>query len=280
MRVTLTPQKAKELLKLNTKNRPMSLSTVKRYVREIAIGNWVYNGESIKISKSNVIIDGQHRLAAVVEANLTIETELIFGLNGDIFCTIDQGKKRSNADNFALQGVKNYMQIAAVVNPLWCLNNKRAGSLKSSVLSKQEAYEFYLKNNQIMKHNCIGRRYFKVPPKYTNACCSYLFQFNDRSIVEKFFDQLYSGKITEGFDQVFVLREWLIRMSGLTKKKPTFIEYAAKILLAFKYFKAGKNPKYLRWCSTDRDKFPYDIDHKSFNFLPALTRMRKAGKKE
>ncbi len=261
MKITLTPKMAKEWLLSNTKNRPLRKATVTRYANEINKGNWVYNGESIKISSSNVIIDGQHRLHAVVLSGKSIDIELLTELSDDVFCTIDQGKTRTNSDNFALKEVENYTAVASAINAFYCLNIKTPKSVNSSRLSKKETYEYYIKHKRVLNHKGFKRRYIGAPPKYVNACYSYLLQFNDEHIVDDFFEELFSGKFKGEFGQVSLLREWFIKTAVDKKTTPTPVEYVAKILKSFKNKKAGKNPPFLRWSDANNDKFPFDVDH-------------------
>ena len=66
----ITPSIAKGLLESNTKNRGINELVVSRYANDILKGNWKEDtGEAIKISKMNIILDGQHRLCAIVKAN-------------------------------------------------------------------------------------------------------------------------------------------------------------------------------------------------------------------
>lgn len=98
MRVKIDPNKARELLSLNTKNRKLSRKLVEKYAADMTSGRWPYNGDPIRVSATNVLLDGQHRLQAIVDSGVTIEAELIEKLPDDVAMTIDGGRKRSPAD--------------------------------------------------------------------------------------------------------------------------------------------------------------------------------------
>lgn len=98
MRVKITPEKAKHLLVMNTKNRKMSRKLRAIYAADMAAGRWAYNGDPIRVSETNVLLDGQHRLQACVDAGVPFESELIEGLPDSVRMTIDGGRKRSAAD--------------------------------------------------------------------------------------------------------------------------------------------------------------------------------------
>lgn len=107
--VTLTPERAMELLEHNTMNRPLSQSHVQRIARQIIEKKWRFNGDTIKISSNNEILDGQHRLWACIEAKLPIETVVVTGVERDAFATVDTIRKpRSGGDVLALAGAASY----------------------------------------------------------------------------------------------------------------------------------------------------------------------------
>lgn len=112
--VELTPEEATRLLELNTLNRPLNETHVKRIANQIATGKWKFNGDTIKISEDNQVLDGQHRLWACVEAKTTIRTILVRGVERDAFATIDTLRKpRSGADVLALSGASRHRQYTS-----------------------------------------------------------------------------------------------------------------------------------------------------------------------
>jgi hypothetical protein len=109
--ILLTPEEATRLLEHNTLNRPLNDQHVKRIASQILSGKWRFNGDTIKISDDNAVLDGQHRLWAVVESKFSIETILVRGIKRDAFATIDTLRKpRSGADVLALNGATRYRQ--------------------------------------------------------------------------------------------------------------------------------------------------------------------------
>ena len=65
----ITPEKAKEILKKNGKNRSISWSTVNAYARDMSKGYWTEGvGVGISIDENGILRDGQHRLEAIVKS--------------------------------------------------------------------------------------------------------------------------------------------------------------------------------------------------------------------
>lgn len=113
-KIILTPERASELLECNTINRPLSDAHVRRLARQIDDGKWKFNGDTIKIAKTGDVLDGQHRLWAVIEAKKGVETIVVHGIEKDAFSTIDTLRKpRSGSDIIALAGQARYRGIIA-----------------------------------------------------------------------------------------------------------------------------------------------------------------------
>ncbi len=113
--VTVTPEVAIDLLERNALNRPLSDQHVARIAGQITAGKWRFNGDTIKIATSEDVLDGQHRLWAVIEAKRPIETIIVRGIDRDAFATIDTLRKpRSLGDTVALAGTLRHRSAVAV----------------------------------------------------------------------------------------------------------------------------------------------------------------------
>jgi hypothetical protein len=114
----ITPAKAETLLKFNNNNRPVSKAMVDIYAKEILANKWVITGDTIKFGITGNLIDGQHRLKAIIKANKPIETIVAYDVDDSVFKVIDTGKKRTAADCLAIEGYKNWTVMAAALNLL------------------------------------------------------------------------------------------------------------------------------------------------------------------
>lgn len=115
---TVTPAIAEKWLALNRKNRPLSKSTAKTYAAEIKRGEWMMNAEAIKFDWNGKLVDGQHRLSAVVLAGRSIDVLVARNLDPEAFKTIDTGRARGGADILALRGVRYQFAIGAAYRQL------------------------------------------------------------------------------------------------------------------------------------------------------------------
>jgi predicted nucleic acid-binding Zn ribbon protein len=69
--VYVTPEMAERWLGHNKVNRNLRNRRVDQFARDMRSGRWQLTGEAIKFGKSGNLIDGQHRLWAVIESGCT-----------------------------------------------------------------------------------------------------------------------------------------------------------------------------------------------------------------
>lgn len=112
-RMHITPDQAETWLGHNHRNRTLRKQVVSRYARDMTNGKWLYNGEAIKFDIDGNLLDGQHRLQAIVESGVTVETEVVTGLAPDTQDVMDTGLKRSPGDMLALHGHPYVNMMAA-----------------------------------------------------------------------------------------------------------------------------------------------------------------------
>src|SRR5262245_875204 len=77
----VTPELATRLLEANGDNRPLTQSHVERIARQIRQGKWQFNGDTIKIASNEDVLDGQHRLWAIIEAQTAVESLIVYGID-------------------------------------------------------------------------------------------------------------------------------------------------------------------------------------------------------
>lgn len=117
--VTVSPELAKEWLDRNVHNRPVRKNKVDGYARDMKAGKWALNGEAVKFGIDGVLLDGQHRLHAIVAAGVPVQMLVVVGLANETQVTMDSGAKRTTGDAFSLEGKKNAQNLAAILKKIW-----------------------------------------------------------------------------------------------------------------------------------------------------------------
>ncbi len=99
----ITPETAQKILDdVNQKNRKLRSLLSARYKREMNDGRWQITHQGIAFDTDGVLIDGQHRLLAIVESGIAITILVVEGLSPLARKATDQHGKRRPADSFAI----------------------------------------------------------------------------------------------------------------------------------------------------------------------------------
>jgi len=122
----ITPAIAKRWLENNFRNRSIDDDVVNAYARDMTNGVWVATHQGVAFNDRDELIDGQHRLHAVIRSAQTIRMMVTFGLPSVIegkemttMDAVDRGRTRSVADQLRIQhGMPNGSIIAAVCHNL------------------------------------------------------------------------------------------------------------------------------------------------------------------
>ncbi|MFE5037110.1 hypothetical protein [Streptomyces sp. NPDC056683] len=117
--VVITPDVARDMLRRNTHNRPIRQARVNGWARVMAAGGWHNNGEAIKVAIDGTILDGQHRLHAVVKSGATVTILVVSNLPMETQSTMDGGAKRNPGDVFALRNEQNSTMLGSVTRKVW-----------------------------------------------------------------------------------------------------------------------------------------------------------------
>ena len=95
---TITPESASHYLLSNGGNRKLREDRIKQIVDIIKTGEWQTTHQGIAFSENGSLLDGQHRLHAIVKSNIPVLVQVTRGVSNDAFKTIDCGLKRSSSD--------------------------------------------------------------------------------------------------------------------------------------------------------------------------------------
>jgi len=97
---TITVTKAKELLEGNHSNRPIRESVVRGYAEAMTKGQWRLTHQGIAIDARGNLVDGQHRLLAVIESGKPLKTMVTVyaGTASPLWNPVDIGAGRNAGD--------------------------------------------------------------------------------------------------------------------------------------------------------------------------------------
>lgn len=244
--VKMTPALAQSYLTKNLKNRPIRRSYVNELVAAMKRGEWKLNGETIKVSKSDVLLDGQHRLMAVYESQTTQNMIVVAGLDDDAFTTIDINRRRTSADALAIAGVPNQGVIAAAIRLVLLVSeaeqdpertiNSRTTYTHVQIMEWCDAYY-----EELQPWLPIGRQVDRANLLEQSMVVGlgYLFGERNKSDAKLFFARLADGMGLKENDAIFVLRELLAKNATSAAKLPRMY-VAAMVMQAWNQWRQRK----------------------------------------
>ena len=95
---TITPEQAKIYLQNNEDNRTARPWWINAISSAILRGEWVTTHQGIAFTKSGKLLDGQHRLQGIIQANKAVEMLVVKNVPESAFKVLDCGMKRHLAD--------------------------------------------------------------------------------------------------------------------------------------------------------------------------------------
>lgn len=154
----ITPKEATELLENNSVNRKLRPPLVEAYRRDMEEGRWAMTGETIQISRTGQLLNGQHRLTALAGskklARKGMDFLVVTGLDDTTQGLMDQGAKRGIADALRIsQGhVKNITVVGGIARWSIAYPELGVGSMLQQLkrkISVAEAVEAYVSQPDI-----------------------------------------------------------------------------------------------------------------------------------
>lgn len=213
---TITPAVAKEMLKRNYNNRPPSKSHVEKLSQSMLKDQWLFDGQPIRFDEHDRLIDGQHRLNAIVKSNTTHKFLVVSGLKSDSFMVMDTGKSRSAGDSLHILGIQYARTTAAAIR--FIISFKKGNywaSSGSNPITNTDVVEFYNKNTDLTEDVPIIERLYKefnhVLPKGMLLGLHFLMKEKNVTDAKKFIHQLCTGLGLEKTNPIYHLRKALVK---------------------------------------------------------------------
>lgn len=265
--IKVTPVMASDLLALNTANRRKRQWLVDDYAKQMKEGKWEFNGDCIILSSEGVLLDGQHRLEAIVESETMQMFNIQTGISPDAFPTIDTGVVRGGADAIQGQGYTNAAALAGMVRMIvfhekYGLSRKGGGNVSTRIHNNElvewlNSHEREYTQDILNRANVIYRK-SKLMTGSTVAGLLYIFAKPNRTDLQKateFFEKVYSGEdISMSHNtSIYLLREKLIQWKTSSFDIVTDVKIA-HIIKAWNYFKTGRSVRRLAWAVNE--EFP------------------------
>lgn len=229
--VTIGPDEAAALLLGNEGNRPIQRRTVDRYVRQMHEGRWKFVGDPLRTDRNGHLIDGQHRLTAVIESGTTHKFLMLVGADRQEQTVMDVGAPRRAGQQFIMNGWKNGPVASAIarMSIRWEYQDLTANMLVPTLDEQvQWAHDPSKGNPALLEEACVlSRRIYdgcRIPQQSGGTVVHRLLVAADmegvllRDQVEEFVEALYHGADLAPDDPALVLRNYAQRMRYIEKR--------------------------------------------------------------
>lgn len=252
--IDLTPELAEDMLGRNPHNRKFSNANYYLVKRAVENGEWMVNGEAIKVSVNGYILDGQHRCRAVAETGVTIQTFLVEGLPDETQDTMDTGKSRSLSDVLTIRGEVNTIGLAAQIKKhLLAQRYGFAAAFSSSTgrmpLTNHECIVWMDENPWVRQYVIPGKQMALATPLGGSIAGFLMHTFDtcDAEDSAHFWARLLDGVNLAEDNPIYALRRAFQSVENNTKGERNQRYLGALTIKAWNFYRAGEPAKQIRF---------------------------------
>lgn len=215
--VQVTPEMAKNWLDTRFDNeRSIRRGRVFAMTRDMKHGLWFFIGDPIRFDEQGRLIDGQHRLTALVAAGATLPFPVI-NLPDEARAVIDTGSARTLGDLLTLGNHVGGKVLAAIVRRVLTYRSGAGSEGGTFFPTASEGISFVEENKEelYLAWEVAGQLYrkgqrFPMAPASVGAAY-FLCAQKDRDLADQFFDKLVNGLHLEEGEPVVALRNRALR---------------------------------------------------------------------
>ncbi len=253
-RELINKDKAAKMLKKNNMNRRISTTQVDRYAQAMLSGEWVENGQTISVAEDGTLLDGQHRLLAVIKSGVAIYFLIVYNIPKDAMATIDAGFVRTLAHVLDIKKVANSRHAATITKHLYihdvadaemrwrnCKDTQRNALLENFYNANSKSI------NEATAMACSSRHHFNISHM---GLCYVIFARKNPAKADVFFHLVKTGENLPAKHPVIALRAKLMD-NRISKDKLSVRETTALYIKSWNAFIKGKTLVNFRWNSTE-----------------------------
>jgi hypothetical protein len=240
--VTITPDMALEILDGHENWRKLRPSRVIQYAASMSRGEWSLTGEAIKFDSDGNLLDGQHRLAACMEAEVPFTTLVVRGVPEESVEYMDNVLVRTETDTLSNRGITSASSLKAIAKRILMWKTNSFGNThRMAELTHKQVVDFVIANEEELRHCLrIANRMKNSSGINPTMAASFAFMAGEQSKVERdlFCEMFASGAGLEDGSPVLAMRQWVT--NRVFKKMKISDEEIARVLTkAWNHFREG-----------------------------------------
>lgn len=258
---TITPDIAHKLLDETERqgliNRSVRPNRVERLAHDMMTGEWQVTHQAIAITDEGAVIDGQHRLHAVMQAGIAVQMLVMRGAQPQSFKVLDTGATRTTGDSLKVAGFNNVNHLAATVRGYLAydlvMGTNESFQLVLRMVTTPDVFEFMdnpanaqtaidaVRDASVVA-NGLARYGLKTPI----AIAMMTFQLHAHDVgpttYHEFFARMTDGANLDVDSPILALRRWFMHDTGYVNVRPMIRRpvAAANTIKSLNDFSLGK----------------------------------------
>lgn len=227
----ITPSRASEIL-AHSESQPQRVladDRVGRFAHDIKAGQWMVTHQPIALDEDGVLIDGQHRLRAVIRADVPVEMSIAYDVERDTFKVIDTGAARNPGATLKLAGYSDTNVLAAAVRMYLSYRQligtkvdisswSRANLSVADILEYLETDEAETLPQTVNRASVISNAIGRYGTRSFFAAALHAIRMSGASpeVIAEFTEKVSYGSMLPVNSPILTFRRWLISETGFS----------------------------------------------------------------
>jgi hypothetical protein len=252
----ITPAAAAALLGLNQGNRAIRRARVEQSAREMADGRWQTTYEAIAVTTDGRLLNGQHRLLAIVRSGVTVPMAIARDVDPEMYRVIDSGLVRQAADRLGVKGARTKAAIARMYDAYLRVMGGAGWNVIRDLSDAQviDVVE-YIGTEAITNAAEVSRRIYAATGAPESATGAAYLLIRGLAGADDFWRGLEDGAGLDAHDPRLVLRNHLNRSRLEKGRRRDTHGVLALLLKGWRAYAKGDRVQIYRWASAT-EPFP------------------------
>ena len=253
--IEVTSDVAYRWLEGNTHNRPVNDAHVKRLAADIRANRWRLTHQGIAFDTEGLLIDGQHRLWAVIEAGIPVRMRVFFNEPPENKSVVDSGQRRSNLDILNITGEVCKVTSKHLATLRAMLAGRFACPVQKTPGEEADLYNKYRNAVDFAVEHLPASTFKGIATATVRAVIARAFYSCDSAKLAYFCEALKAGPgISDADSPVCMLFKFLLHSNDSGNKESVRRLRYAKVEWALNAYLKGKTPQ--RLFSSEEELFP------------------------
>ncbi len=230
---TVDPARAAALLARGSAARRISRKHVAALARDLAQGRWLFNAQPLCFAADGTLLNGRHRLEAVVLSGRSMEVAVVRGLAAAAGATYDTHPRRGAVLGDPAEAFGDRALAHAMANLLWH-HERRDGTTPNAKATAAEIHQIIANHPRLLQMRGFARRMDPFGRASVLGYAAYVMERQDPALARRFLEALETGADMRPTHPVLALRGTMQLLRG--SKAPATVQLVT-LLEAWRRFR-------------------------------------------